>query len=137
MKRFSMVMAGVAMQIWLAAYASAAGDESMASQAYLDWHAAVNKATTLTELLPYASAAYAATLKSRGMKNQSVWLEILKEMKEVNVTRATCTGAKCTVEATGTNVRDSAMTGKIMLVRENKLWKLDEEFWTMKLPKGF
>lgn len=137
MKRFSMVIAGLAMQIGLAAHVSAAGDENLATQAFLDWHTAVNKATTLTELMPYASAAYAATLKSRGMKNQAVWLEILKEMKDVNVTRTTCVRAKCTVEATGTNVRDSAMTGKIMLVRENKLWKLDEEFWTLKLPKGF
>lgn len=139
MQRILIIMAGLVMQIWLAAYASAASDEDMATQAYLDWRAAVTKATTLTELLPYTSAAYGAALKSRGMKNQSVWLEALKEsvMKEIKVTRATCNAAKCTLEATGTNVRDRAMTGKIMLVRESKLWKFNEDFWTMKLPPGF
>jgi hypothetical protein len=138
MRQLLMAVTGVVLQMWLTAFATAATDENVATQAYLEWRAAVTKATTISELLPYVSNAYAVTLKTRGMKNEMVWLENLKEsvMKDVKITRASCAAAKCTLEATGTNVRDRAMIGKILLVRESKLWKLDEAFWTMKLPDG-
>jgi hypothetical protein len=138
MRRLLIAVTGIVLQMWLTAFAIAETEQDIATKAYLEWCTAVQKATTISELLPYASNAFAATLKSRGMKNQTIWLEVLKEgvMKDLKITRASCAAAKCTLEATGTNVRDRAMIGKIKLVRENNLWKQDEELWTMKLPAG-
>ena len=100
-------------------------------QAFLDYHAAAKKATTLAELLPYLSAEYRAMLESRPKEDQPVWLGRLKDatVKDLKVTKETIAEAKCTLEATGTSAKGNAVRGKIMLVKEGGAWKLDEQFW--------
>jgi hypothetical protein len=101
------------------------------TQAFLDYDAAVRKAKTLAEVLPYLSAEYRAMLESRPKADQPVWLGRLKEspVKDLKVTKETVTGNKCTLEATGTSEKGNAVHGKIILVKEDGAWKLDEQFW--------
>ena len=102
------------------------------TQAFLDYHAAVLKAQTLSEVLPYLSAEYRGMLESRPKKDHPVWLERLKEtanVKDLKIGKDTITGDKCTLEGTATSARGNAVHGKVNLVREGGAWKLDEEFW--------
>ena len=103
------------------------------TQIYLDYVAVVSKAKTLAEVLPYLSKEYRTNLESVPKADQPVWLKRLKdsvEYTDIKVTKETITGAKCTLEATGTSGRGNAMKGKIMLVKEGADWKLDEAFWS-------
>ena len=118
-----------------ASFSVAAAQAKTPTQTYLDYQATVTKATTLTEPLPYLSAAYRRMLESRPKADQPVWLGRLKEavMKDVKVTKETIAGTNgnaCTLEATGTSASGNAMKGKISLVKEGGAWKLDEQGWS-------
>ena len=102
------------------------------TQMYLDYVAVVTKAKTLAEVLPHLSKEYRTNLESVPKADQPVWLKRLKDSVEytnIKVTKETITGAKCTLEATGTSARGNAMKGKISLVKEGGGWKLDEAAW--------
>ena len=102
------------------------------TQAYLEYQAAVQKATSLAEILPRLSAAYRAMLESRPKKEHPVLLGRLKEtsdVKDLKITKETISGDKCTLEGSGTSARGNPMKGKVNLVKEGGAWKLDEEFW--------
>lgn len=102
------------------------------TQAYLEYQAAVQKATSLAEVLPRLSAAYRAILESHPKKEHPVWLERLKEssnIKDLKITRETISGDKCTLDGSGTSARGNPVKGKVNLVKEGGAWKVDEEFW--------
>jgi hypothetical protein len=102
------------------------------TQAYLEYQAAVQKATSLAEVLPRLSAAYRAMLEAHPKKEHPVWLERLKEssnIKDLKITKETISGDKCTLDGSGTSARGNQVRGKVNLVREGGAWKLDEEFW--------
>ena len=106
--------------------------EKTPTQTYLEYQAAVQKATSLPEVLPRLSAAYRGMLESRPKKDQPVWLERLKEssnIKDLKITKETISGDKCTLEGSGTSARGNSVRGKVNLVKEGGAWKLDEEFW--------
>ncbi len=125
----------VGLMILLAGAASALADGEPAkspTQTYLDYHAAVLKAQTLSEVLPYLSAAYRGMLESRPKKDLPVWLERLKEtanVKDLKIGKETIAADKCALEGTAMSARGNAIHGKINLVKESGAWKLDEEFW--------
>jgi hypothetical protein len=102
------------------------------TQAYLDFHAALQKAKTLDEVLPYLSAAYRSMLESQPKSDRAVWLGRLKDMsngKDLKITKETINGDACTLEGTATSAKGNAMRGKISMVKEGGIWKLDEEGW--------
>jgi hypothetical protein len=102
------------------------------TQSYLDFHAALQKAKTLDEVLPYLSTAYRSMLESQPKSDRGVWLGRLKDMsngKDLKITKETINGDACTLEGTATSARGNAMKGKISMVKEGGAWKLDEEGW--------
>jgi hypothetical protein len=117
---------------YLALRSVVAAESKTPTQAYLDYHAAVLKATTLDEVLPHLSAAYRGMLESRPKTDRPLWLGRLKEtadIKDLKITKETIDGDKCTLEGAGTSARGNAVHGKVHLVKEGGAWKLDEEFW--------
>jgi hypothetical protein len=110
----------------------AAAEAKTPTQSYLDYHAAVQKATKLEEVLPYLSAAYRGMLESRPKSDHPKWLASLKDgtpPKDLKITKETVNGDKCTLEGTATSARGNAVHGKIQLVKEGGAWKLDEQGW--------
>jgi hypothetical protein len=115
-----------------AAAALIAADAKTPTQAYLDYHAAIEKATKLEDVLPFMSAEYRGMLESQPKKDRPEWLARLKDisaMKDLKITKEKIDGTKCTLEGTGMSARGHAMRGKISLVQEGGAWKLDEEGW--------
>ena len=103
------------------------------SQAYLAFVAAAPKAGSLAELLPRLSEAYQAMLTAQPKKQQTVWLERLKDsadMVDVKITKETVVGGKCTLEGTAKSRKGLPLHGKVQLVKESGSWKLDEQTWT-------
>lgn len=118
---------------WIAFCSVMTAQSKAPTQAFLDYQAAVAKATTLSEVLPYLSAAYRGMLESRPKKDHPVWLERLKDsanIKDTKIVKEAINGDKCTLEGTGTSARGNAVKGKIQLVKEGGAWKLDEMFWS-------
>ncbi len=130
LKQLCILSLGLTMLLWIAIPAASA-TEITPTQAYLDYTAALIKATTLSDILPYLSAEYRGMLESRPKKDQQEWLKNLKEdlMKDIKITKETVTGKRSTLEATGVSKRGNKMKGKIILVKEGASWKLDEQFW--------
>jgi hypothetical protein len=109
-----------------------AGAPKSPAQAYLDYHAALMKATKLEDVLPYLSAAYRGMLESRPKDDRPVWLARLKDgadFKDVKITKTTVHGDACTLEGTATSARGNTLHGKIHLVQEGGAWKIDDEGW--------
>jgi len=130
MKQLCIVILGIL--VWVATFSPLAANEKTPTQAYLEYCAAVTKATKLSDILPYLSAAYRGMLESRPKEDHAVWLKNLKEdiMKDIKVTGETISGKTCRLEAIGTSKRGNTMKGKIILVKEGTSWKLDEQFWS-------
>jgi len=102
------------------------------SQAYLEYHDALVKAKTLSEVTPYLSAAYRGMLESRPKEDQPRWLGNLKagdDVKDLKLGKETMKGDQCTLEATAISARGNAVHGKIVLVKESNAWKIDSTAW--------
>jgi hypothetical protein len=132
--KFSRIFAvGLLTYLGFAALPSAIlAEEKTPTQAYLEYQAAVQKATSLAEVLPRLSAAYRAMLESHPKKEHPVWLERLKQssnIKDLKITKETISGDKCALDGNGTSARGNSVKGKVNLVKEGGAWKLDEEFW--------
>ena len=131
MKRRAFAMFGVwACSMLLSTAVSA--QPKTPTQMYLDYVGVVSKAKTLAEVLPYLSKEYRTNLESVAKADQPVWLKRLQDSvayTDLKVTKETITGAKCTLETTGTSGRGNAMHGKIMLIKEGADWKLEDAFW--------
>ena len=126
------ILAALALLVLAFAAPASAADSKAATQAYMDYNAAVAKATTLAEVLPYLSADYRKGLESRPKADHPEWLKRLKDsvMKDVKVSSEEISGNKATLMATGTSASGNAMRGKISLVKEGSAWKLDEQGWS-------
>ena len=125
---------GIALMVFLGCLAGAvlAAPAKTPTQSYLDYHAALAKAKTLDEVLPYLSKEYRAMLESQPKADRATWLGRLKDMaaaKDLKITKETINGDKCTLEGTGTSSKGNPTKGKISLVKEGGAWKLDEEGW--------
>ena len=133
MKRNGILRIGLgALLVGLAWTSLAASPAKSPTQSYLDFHAALEKAKTLDEVLPYLSAAYRSMLESQPKSDRPVWLGRLKDMsngKDLKITKETINGDACTLEGTATSAKGNAMRGKISMVKEGGSWKLDEEGW--------
>lgn len=129
-QRFAMLAVLASSVIALATPALAA--DSKAAPAYLEYNAALAKATKLTDVMPYLSTAYRQMLESRPKSDQPEWLKRLKEsmMKDVKISGETVSGSTATLTATGTSSMGNAMKGKISMVNEGGAWKLDEQGWS-------
>ena len=132
-KKLRVSTIGLRALILLAVAASVVSAESKTpTQAYLDYQAALAKATKLSDVLPHLSAAYRGMLESRSKEDQPVWLKRLKDdtMKDIKIVKETIDGDKCTIQATGTSARGNAMKGKISMVKEGGAWKLEGQGWS-------
>jgi hypothetical protein len=73
----------IVLLLGFAAMAAVATDKAKTpSQSYLDYRAALEKATTLDEVLPFLSMAYCGMLEARPKEDHPVWLQRLKEAEE-------------------------------------------------------
>jgi hypothetical protein len=116
----------------LAAMPARAADQT-ASQFYLAYRAAFDKAKTIDELLPYMAKKNVDQVKSTPADQRAKMFEMIKEMgalKNVKVLKEAKNGdgATLTVEALGPD--NAKTTGTIDVIKEAGAWKIGKESWS-------
>lgn len=114
----------------LRAQAPAAGQT--ASQFYLDFRAAFDKATKIDDLLPYLSAATKKEINSTPAAERPKQFEFMKMVNtvtDVKITREVKTATGATLTATGIDGDKKKQTGTISILREGGAWKVGQEEW--------
>lgn len=109
---------------------TAFGQEQTASQFYMQYRAAFDKAKAIEDLLPFMSAPRRKQMEATPAGEKVKMFEVFKllgTMTQVKITKETRTanGAILTVE--GLDSDKAKTVGEITLVRENGAWKLDKE----------
>ena len=111
----------------------AAAQTQTASEFYMAYRAAFDKATKIEDLLPYMSKENSAKVASTPAKDKAQMFEMMKMMGTItNVKVAketkTPTGATLTVNALDSDKKPT--TGKIDLIQEAGKWKIGSESWS-------
>jgi len=114
------------------ATAASAGDQT-ASQFYMEYRAAFDKAKSVEDLMPYMAKATVEQMKATPEEERTMMFEMVKEMgalTDVKIVKETKsdTGATLDVDAVGP---DKAKTkGTITIVKEDGAWKIAKESWS-------
>lgn len=99
---------------------------------YLEFLAAVKKATSVDQIAPHLSSEFRTMLKGQPQE-AAKWLQHRKSdaaaMTNFKVTKESISGDRCVLDATALDGSGRASTGKIELIREKGVWKVDEETW--------
>jgi hypothetical protein len=108
--------------------------DQTASQFYLAYRAAFDKAKTIDELLPYMAKKNVDQVKATPAGDRAKMFEMIKEMgalKNVKVLKEVKSGdgATLTVEALGPP-DNAKTTGTIDIIKEAGAWKIGKESWS-------
>jgi len=105
-----------------------------ASEFYMSFRAAFQKAKAVEEILPYMSKAVRSKIEATPAAERAKMFEFQQEMSKmsgVKVLKETKTddGATLTVEGIADKEK---MTGQIQIVKEDGEWKIGKESWSNK-----
>jgi hypothetical protein len=105
-----------------------------ATQFYMAYRAAFDKATKIEDLLPFMSAAQRKEINATPANKRAEGFEMIKMMGSMvtdqKVTKEEKAGTGATLTVEGVDGDKKKMTGKIKIVREANAWKLGEESWS-------
>jgi hypothetical protein len=109
-----------------------AAQTKTASQFYMDYRTAFDKATTIDDVLPYMSKQRADQVAATPADERAKMFELIKMMgalTEVKILKEAKTpeGATLTVEALDPEKKKT--TGTVKVIKEGDAWKLDGESW--------
>jgi hypothetical protein len=129
--RVAMIAAFVAASLAVVTVASAQPAQKTASQFYMDYYAACDKAKKMEDLLPWMSAKSRAEMEAMPAAERPKMFELFKMLRASNVkvvkeTRTT-DGATLTVEGIDTDKKKA--TGTVDIVKEKGEWKIGQEKW--------
>jgi Domain of unknown function (DUF4878) len=109
-----------------------AAQTKTASQFYMDYRTAFDKATKIDDVLPYMSKKRADEVAATPADERAKIFEMIKMMgtlTEVRIVKEakTAEGATLTVEALDMDKKKT--TGTVKIIKEGGAWKLDGESW--------
>lgn len=113
--------------------ASLAAQTKTASQFYMDYRVAFDKATKIDDVLPYMSKQRVDQVAATPADERAKMFEMIKMMgtlTEVKVLKEanSADGATLTVEALDPDKKKT--TGTIKIIKESGAWKIDGESWS-------
>jgi hypothetical protein len=105
-----------------------------ASEVYLSYVAALAKAKSIDELLPFMSKSRVDQVKATPADERTMMFEMVKELgaKNVKITKESATATGATLDAVGADSAGGAMKGTITLVKEGGVFKIDKDAWSSK-----
>jgi len=115
-----------------AAAGVAAQTQKTASQFYMDYRAAFDKAKSVDELLPFMSAESRKQVEATPAGERAKMFELMKAMgtlTNVKIVKETPSGDGATLTAEGLDSEKKKATGTITIVKEKGAWKLGGESW--------
>jgi hypothetical protein len=131
--KWSVVLA-VALAVGSARPAQAQAKAQTATQFYMAYRAAFDKASKIEELFPYMAESNVKQVQATPTEQRAKMFEVVKAMgaltgvKVVKEEHTPDGGAMLTVEALGPD--KSKTTGKITIVKEKGAWKVGREAWS-------
>jgi hypothetical protein len=110
-----------------------AAQSKTASQFYMDYRRAFDKASKIDDVLPYMSKQRADQVAATPADERAKMFEMIKMMgaiTDVKILKETKTaeGATLTVEALDPDKKKT--TGTVKVIKEGGAWKLDGESWS-------
>jgi len=132
-KSYRAVRLTVALGVAAAFLTSVTAQTKTASQFYMDYRVAFDKATKIDDVLPYMSKQRADQVAATPADERAKMFEMIKMMgtlTEVKILKEakTAEGATLTVEALDPEKKKT--TGTIKVIKEGGTWKLDGESWS-------
>jgi hypothetical protein len=112
-----------------AALAAQTGDKT-ATQFYMEYRAAFDKAKTVDELLPFMSASRRKQIESTPAEERTKMFELMKilgALTNVKVTKETRSANGATLMVEALDPDKAKATGTVTLVQESGAWKVDKE----------
>ena len=106
-----------------------------ATDFYLEYQKAFDKATKVEEILPYLTKERRAQVEKTPAAERAQMFELMKTLgtlKDLKVVKETKTQTGYELEATAIDGDGSPSTGTIQIVQEGKDWKVDKERWASK-----
>lgn len=119
--------------VCLALAAPALAQTPTASQFYMTYRAAFDKAKTVDDLLPYMSKKTIAQVEATPAAERAPMFEMMKTMgtvTDVKITKETKTANGVTLSVEALDPDKKKTTGSITIVKEGGAWKLDGESWS-------
>src|SRR5262245_53352979 len=97
---------------------------------YAEYSAALTKAKSVDEMLPYLSKMRAARMQKTPESEKTMMLGVIQSLqpKAIKVLKESASGDGIVLEVAGTG-EDGPKTGTVTLVREDGKRKLDKESW--------
>jgi hypothetical protein len=132
-KHITRTTTAVAMVLALAS-ATLAAQSQTATQFYMGYLAALGKAKSVDDLLPFMSKTRVDQVKAEKPDDRAMMFDMIKEFapKDVKVVKETPSASGATLEATGSDGAGGTTRGTITLVKEGGAWKVDRESWSNK-----
>jgi hypothetical protein len=103
---------------------------------YIEFVAAAKKASAFDQIAPYLSTVLLKDLKAASQEEREKWFKHMKDiwnLPDITFTKESISGGRCVLEARAKTAAGKSAKGKIDLVREQGVWKLDEEAWASEL----
>jgi hypothetical protein len=113
--------------------AAAQGAPQTASQFYLAYRAAFDKAKSIDELLPFLSKKSAEQVKATPAAERPKMFELMKMMgtlTEVKILKEAKNGDGATLTVEGVSSDKTKSKGTVEIVKEGGAWKLGGENWS-------
>ena len=104
-----------------------------ATQFYMAYRTAFDKATKVEDLLPFMSADQKKQIQATPAADRAKMFGMMKIMgtyTDVKVLKEERTGDGATLTVEGVDPDKKKSTGKITIVKEGGAWKLGQEFWS-------
>lgn len=115
------------------AAAHAVAQTQTASEFYLSYRAAFDKAKSIDELLPYMSKPVAAQITATPKADRAKMFELMKAMgtlTDVKVVKEAKSADGATLSVEGLDGDKKKNTGTVQIVKEGGAWKLGPESWS-------
>jgi len=125
----------LAVLVLTATMAQAQPADQSATQFYMNYRAAFQKATKVEEILPFMSKARRAEVEKTPAGERSKMFAFIKEFdtySQIKVVKETKSANGVTLSAEGIDSEKKKSTATIDVVREDGAWKLGKESWTTK-----
>jgi len=132
-KSYRAISLGLALCAAAVLVSSLAAQSKTASQFYMDYRVAFDKATKIDDVLPYMSKQRVDQVAATPADERAKMFEMIKMMgtlTDVKVLKEakSADGATLTVEAVDSDKKKT--TGTIKVIKEGGAWKIDGESWS-------
>ena len=132
-KSYRAISLGLALCAAAVLVSSLAAQSKTASQFYMDYRTAFDKASKIDDVLPYMSKQRADQVAATPADERAKMFEMIKMMgaiTDVMILKEakTAEGATLTVEALDPDKKKT--TGTVKVIKEGGAWKLDGESWS-------